>query len=246
MKRTIMLVGTFLLALFSSVSFAQGISLAYAAKIIPAQLDSLVSTSGWIELDDTPQYRLWMTAVRPVRPDSGVIVTLKEADKGIDGSVTGLHLASFNTVCGADGSAPNYAQEGISGSFDEHGWIDGSAGGPEVRIIPGTNLALAVTRACAGIKHPETQPVTTVAIAGECYIPPARYPAQAIRMGQQGVVKVSFTVDAKGHPINLSVKSTMDIPALDDAAIAAVSHGTCNVTKGTTMERDVTFSLSTR
>lgn len=241
MKRTIVLAGTLLLALFSSISFAQGMSLTYAAKIIPAQLAGLVSPSGWVELDDTPQYRLWVTTVQPARPESGVIVTLKEADKGIDGSVIGLHLASFNTICGSDGSAPNYAQEGISGSFDEHGWIDGSAGGPEIRIIPGTNLALAVKRACA-MRHP-SRPLQPIAESGHCSAPNAEYPIQAMRMNQQGVVIVGLTVTADRHARNLSVESSSGSSALDNSALAAVSQAVCNAPLGTHISLPVKFSL---
>lgn len=86
-------------------------------------------------------------------------------------------------------------------------------------------------------------PLPPTALAGECSIPSSSYPVQAMRMGEQGVVKVDFTVGAKGHPIDLSVEPSMVAPALNNAALSAVSRGICNVSQGTRMTKSFTFNL---
>jgi TonB family protein len=79
--------------------------------------------------------------------------------------------------------------------------------------------------------------------SGKCSAPPADYPIQAMRMNQQGVVDVGFSVTAGGHTSNLSVESSSGSPALDAAALAAVSRAICNVPAGTHASLPVTFGL---
>lgn len=80
--------------------------------------------------------------------------------------------------------------------------------------------------------------------AGHCSRPVARYPIQALRLGQQGATAVAFDVSLDGHPTNLSVKSSSGFPDLDSAAVSAVASAVCNVPGGTQQELTVTFSLS--
>jgi protein TonB len=79
--------------------------------------------------------------------------------------------------------------------------------------------------------------------SGKCSAPQADYPIQAMRMNQQGVVDVGFSVTPDGHTSNLSVETSSGSPALDAAALAAVSKATCNVPAGTHAALPITFSM---
>lgn len=125
-----------------------GESIGDVANWTPAMYANAVSPQGWKELTDTAQYRIWSTFVQVKKPAFGIVVSLKTAEKGVDGSVTGISIVSVDVVCGANGSAPNYVQMGMAASFDQHGPIDGDPGGLTVRLVPDTNLAVAVQRAC--------------------------------------------------------------------------------------------------
>lgn len=191
-----------------------------------------------------------------------VNIALKDATKGLGDGYSELSILRGSVICNSY-ALPQNLFDGIVSTINVHsipmremtsGYI-----GNQTTLLRGTALAKAVIRACKAVNLSLTKtglpatspmssmrraPVASTELAGECFIPPPTYPMQAMRMGQQGVVKVGFTVGAQGRPIDLSVESTMGAPALDDAAIAAVSRGTCNVPKGTRMERAVTFSLN--
>jgi TonB family protein len=240
MKRAI----AFLALLFLSVSGVAnaGESISDVAQWTPAMYAHAVSPQGWKELTDTDQYRLWTTSVQVNKPSFGVVVSLKTAEKGVDGSITNVSIVSVNAVCGATGTPPNYVQMGMSESFDENGPIAGDAGGPTVRLVPDTNLAVAVQRACKMVLAPVAE-ATPRPTSGKCSAPAADYPIQAMRMNQQGVVDVGFNVTPDGHTSNLSVESSSGSPALDAAALAAVSKATCNVPAGTHAALPITFSM---
>ncbi|MGN6312844.1 MAG: TonB family protein [Rhodanobacteraceae bacterium] len=201
-----------------------------------------VSPQGWEELSDTDQYRLWITFVPVKNPPLGMVVSLKTAEKGVDGSVTNISIVSVNAVCGANGSAPNYVQMGMSASFGEHGPIAGDAGGPTVRLVPDTNLAVAVQRACKKVRAPIAKTVSRPA-SGKCSIPRPDYPISAMRQNKQGVATVAFDVTGDGHTAGLSVLSSSGSTDLDNAAMDAVSRGTCTVTPGSRLSTAITFSL---
>jgi len=204
---------------------------------------SAVSPQGWKELSDTDQYRLWTTFVLVKKPQLGIVVSLKTAEKGVDGSITNISIVSVNAVCGATGTPPNYVQMGMSESFDEHGPIAGDAGGPTVRLIPDTNLAVAVQHACKMVRAPivETMSHST---SKPCSTPNAVYPVQAIRQGHQGVVYVTLTVGANEHPTDIHVYKSSGFPELDASAAQAVASIVCNLPAGTHMGTPVTFRLN--
>ena len=52
--------------------------------------------------------------------------------------------------------------------------------------------------------------------------PPPRYPPEALRARQQGLVLLRLKVAADGSVSDLSIKHSSGFPALDDAALAAV------------------------
>lgn len=239
MKRSAVCLAMILLPI-SGVTIA-GASISNVANWTPPMYSNSVSPQGWNELSDTDQYRIWTTFVPVKTPQLGIVVSLKTAEKGVDGSVTNISIVSVNAVCAANGMPPNYVQLGMSESFDEHGPIAGDAGGPTVRLVPDTNLAVAVQRACKTDARSVSTPAAT--LAGECSIPAPAYPVQAIRMGVQGAVSVSFNVGPGGKPTSLAVESKLGSPVLNDAALAAVSNGTCNVPQGTHLVKVVTFSL---
>lgn len=230
-----------LLLLSVSVVATGGESISDVAKWTPAMYAHAVSSQGWKELSDTDQYRIWTTSVQVKKPRFGMMVSLKTAEKGVDGSVTNVSIVSVEAVCGANGTPPNYVQMGMSESFDEHGPIAGDSGGPTIRLVPDTNLAVAVQRACKTVTR--STPISAATLAGECSIPSPAYPVQAIRMGVQGAVPVSFNVGSGGKPIDLAVESKLGSQVLNDAALAAVSRGTCNVPVGTHLVKVVTFNL---
>jgi TonB family protein len=202
-----------------------------------------VSPQGWKELSDTDQYRIWTTSVQVKKPPLGVVVSLKTAEKGVDGTITDISIVSVNAVCGANGTPPNYVQMGKSASFDEHGPIDGDPGGPTVRLVPDTNLAGAVQRACKAVHSPLAEAAPRPA-SEKCSTPNPAYPVQAMRSGQHGVVEVGFDVDAHGRPGPVSVVSSSGSPALDQAAIAAASQSVCNLPKGDHVTFPITFGLN--
>lgn len=240
MKRAL-LIALFLLSA-SGVAKA-GESISDVAKWTPAMYAHAVSPQGWKELSDTDQYRLWTTSVQVKKPPLGVVVSLKTAEKGVDGSITSISIVSVNAVCGANGTPPNYVQMGMSESFDEHGPIAGDAGGPTIRLVPDTNLAVAVQQACKMARSPIAKAAPKLA-SGKCSTPNAAYPMQAIRTGQQGIVEVGFDVDAHGRPGPVSVVSSSGSPSLDQAAIAAASQSVCNLPQGDHVTFPVTFSLN--
>lgn len=241
MNRAAAFLALFLLSVSGAASAGQSIS--DVAKWTPAMYARAVSPQGWKELSDTDQYRMWTTFVQVKKPALGVVVSLKTAEKGVDGSVTNISIVSVNAVCGANGTAPNYVQMGMSESFDEHGPIAGDAGGPTIRLIPDTNLAVAVQRSCKMVRAPIAE-ATPQPAPGKCSAVSAEYPIQAIRMGQQGVADIGFNVDAKGRPVSLTVESSSGSPSLDAAAITAVSKAVCNIPKGSHIALPVTFSLN--
>jgi TonB family protein len=188
-----------------------------------------------------------------------VNIALKDATKGLGDGYSALSILRGVVICNSY-ALPQDLFDGTLSTINVHsipmremtsGYI-----GNKTTLLRGTALARAVIRACKAVNLsltktglPATSPMSSLhpsaptALAGECSIPSPSYPMQAMRMGQQGVVKVGFTVSAQGRPIDISVESKFGVPALDAAAIAAVSRGTCNVAKGTRMERAVTFSL---
>jgi TonB family protein len=204
-----------------------------------------VSHQGWKELDDTDQYRIWTTFVQVKKPQSGIVVSLKTAQKGVDGSITNISIVSVNAVCGANRTSPNYVQMGMSESFDEHGPIAGDAGGPTVRLVPDTNLAVAVQRACSSatlLDAPGTA-ISQLPSQGKCSIQNPDYPAMAARQHRQGIATISFDVVADGHTSHTAVLSSSGSPDLDQAALSSVSNATCNLPAGTRYARAITFSL---
>ena len=235
MKRLLLLV----LLLVPSMAFA-GESIGDIATWTPPMYANSVSPTGWKELTNTAQYRIWSTFVKVKKPALGIVVSLKTAEKGVDGSITGISIVSVDAVCGANGSAPNYVQMGPSESFDEHGPIDGDSGGPTVRLVPDTNLAVAVQRACKEIHAPLAE-AAHIPSSGKCSTPNASYPMQAIRTGKQGVVEVGFYVDANGHAGPVSVISSSGTPSLDQAAVVAASQSVCNLPKGEHVSFPITF-----
>jgi TonB family protein len=242
MKHLLLLV---LLLLSASGIAIAGESIRDVAKWTPAMYEHAVSPQGWKELSDTDQYRLWTTFVQVKKPPLGVVVSLKTAEKNVSGSIDNISIVSVNAICGPNGNAPNYVQMGMSESFDEHGPIAGDAGGPTVRLVPGTNLAVAVEQACETIHAPITQAASRPA-SGKCSTPNAAYPMQAMRTGRQGVVEVGFNVDANGHAGPVSVVSSSGSPSLDQAAIAAASQSVCNLPAGDHVSFPITFSLNKR
>ncbi|MBP8185654.1 MAG: energy transducer TonB [Pseudomonas sp.] len=54
--------------------------------------------------------------------------------------------------------------------------------------------------------------------------PPPRYPAQARRRNQQGVVLLEVRLDARGAQRELTLLRSSGVPSLDQAALAAVSR----------------------
>src|SRR5690348_16834308 len=102
-----------LLLLSVSGMATAGESISEVATWTPSIYAHVVSSQGWKELSDTDQYRLWTTFVRVNKPPLGVVVSLKTAEKGVDGSITNISIVSVNAVCGSNGAAPNYVQMGM-------------------------------------------------------------------------------------------------------------------------------------
>lgn len=240
MKRSVVCLAMLLL-LMSSVASA-GESISDVANWTPSMYANAVSPQGWKELSDTDQYRLWTTSVPIKKPQLGIVVSLKTAEKGVDGSITNISIVSVNAVCGASGTPPNYVQMGMSESFDEHGPISGDAGGPTVRLVPDTNLAVAVQRACKTVRAPiaEAEPPSP---SKPCSTPNADYPIQAIRQGHQGIVYVMLTVGANERPTDVRVYKSSGFPELDASAVQAMTNVVCNDAPGTHVGMPVTFSL---
>ena len=239
MKRS-MFLALLLLPAFSAANAGQSIS--DIASWTPPMFANAVSPQGWRELSDTDQYRLWMTSIPVKRPARGVVVSIKTAEKGVDGSITNISIVSVNAVCGANGSSPNYVQMSASESFDEHGPIDGDSGGPTVRLVPDTNLAVAVQRACKMVRAPIAEAAPRP-MSGKCSIPRPDYPINAMRQGKQGVATVAFGVTMDGHTSEPSISSSSGSSDLDNAALAAVARGVCSAPAGTHLSRAITFSL---
>ncbi|HNG60514.1 MAG TPA: energy transducer TonB, partial [Cellvibrionaceae bacterium] len=51
-----------------------------------------------------------------------------------------------------------------------------------------------------------------------------RYPAQAKRIRQQGLVEISFEISADGRLLSAQVSQSSQVPSLDAAALAAVTN----------------------
>lgn len=242
MKRSIACLAAFLLSASSAASAGESIS--DVANWTPSMYANVVSPQGWKELSDTDQYRLWTTFVQVKKPQFGIVVSVKTAEKGVDGSITNISIVSVNAVCGVNGAPPNYVQMGMSESFDEHGPIAGDAGGPTVRLVPDTNLAVAVQHACKNANTDIDQSPMLPA-SDHCSVPTAVYPPLAVRKNQQGVATISADVRIDKHLDHLSVKSSTGSDSLDNAALDAVSKAVCNDSPGTRINIPITFSLGT-
>ncbi len=57
---------------------------------------------------------------------------------------------------------------------------------------------------------------------------PPSYPAQARRMGEQGLVMLRVHLDEHGHVTEIVINKSSGSPRLDDAATQAVKHWQCN------------------
>lgn len=105
------------------------------------------------------------------------------------------------------------------------------------KVLKGLDVSLPPDRIASALTLP-------LPASGKCSSPRPAYPAQAIRMNQQGVAQIEFDVGAGGHVSNLSVQSSSGSTALDNAALAAVSRAICNIPTGTHTSLPVTFGLN--
>jgi len=68
----------------------------------------------------------------------------------------------------------------------------------------------------------QVRPITRRASARYRTNPPPRFPAEAKRLGEQGVVWLTVSIDAAGHVTDASLKTSCGFKLLDDSALTTV------------------------
>lgn len=189
-----------------------------------------------------------------------VNVALKDATKGLGNGYNALSILRGTVICNSYALPQDLFDTTIS-TFNLHSIpiseMTNDYAGRQITLQRGTALADAVIRICKSVNVDLTKtglPARSslsglsvsrpTAASGKCSIPPPDYPVNAIRQGEHGVATVAFTVTMDGHTSNESISSSSGWPELDNAALTAVSKGTCAMPAGTRWSAPITFSLN--
>lgn len=206
-----------------------------------------IASQGWTLIGDSEQERAWFASIASSKNPDLHELALKVAYKGLSGHASKIDIVRGVFMCGAGGESPDYLQQPLMFSATGNGTpLDDGGSLPPIAIAPGSILAAAVTKACKGPPLPASQSIAhspAQPASGKCSIPSADYPVNAIRKGEHGVATVGFDVTMDGHTSNPSVLSSSGSVDLDNAAIAAVTHGTCVAPAGSHLSTAITFNL---
>lgn len=100
-----------------------------------------------------------------------------------------------------------------------------------VNSTPGPAIATAATTrpaapapAAPAAAAPALTPVVSLRPSFVSPPPPPRYPSQARRRNQQGIVRVEVSLDERGQQLKLKLVRSSGVDSLDQAALEAVTH----------------------
>lgn len=153
---------------FDGKEFPNDPSLAPAATYTPDVVSQSAAAHGWIEFDDSPQARVWMAYMADAKQPRAAWVALKQAEKGLSHGFTGLTILSGEVLCGADGSAPNYAHVVTAFKYAANG-APLAADGPvdSLALTPGTQFGEAARLACSHLSRAQAPAPSKAAPKGD-------------------------------------------------------------------------------